>query len=252
MTETTHSRGELGSGRKPGVPGCGRLRLWRGVPIMILWLVSSVMALPSPPQNTQGPIELTQALSLGYVSYTVRGMNTSGTVHLEIRNHMEFLVNIEIEEGTELVPSEGGVQRMAVTRDYRISAHGHYHNQPEVVEVRDIDVACLDISRDAPSSTNTSWSVRRPQSIRDFLACLDKGIQQVKESSPELGSQLSQMRPFLVQMALWQARGATRRQWIDFFVKYHGMTRPQAAQIIDQLKPLLDGIVSECGSLGNI
>jgi hypothetical protein len=252
MTETTHTRGELGAGCKPAAFSCGRLRLWRAAAIMILCLMSSAMALASPPQNTQGRIELTQALALGYVSYTVRGMNTSSTVHLEIRNHMEFIVNIEIEEGTELVPSEGDVQRMAVTRDYRISVHGHYHNQPELVEVRDIDVACLDITRDAPSSTNTSWTVRRPQAIRGFLTCLDNGLQRAKERSPQLASQLSQMRPFLVQMALWQARGATRGQWIDFFVKYQKMPRAQAAQIVDSLKPLLDAVVSECGSLGNI
>jgi hypothetical protein len=229
-----------------------RQLLLMALTVAIIFLGWSVETFAAPPQNCDSSIDLARAASLGCVSYKIRGMGTSEKAHIEIRNHLNISVQIEIEPGTELVPSQGGVQRLAVTRGYKINIHGHAHNEEEVVVARDIDVACLDISLDAPSRENDKWTVKRQQQVQDFLTCLDDGIQEAKKASSSLASQLSDMRPFLVQLAVWQARGASRQQWIDFFVKYQKMKQADAAQVIDGLKPLLDGIVGQCGSLLNI
>lgn len=230
-------------------PGVLRSQAWTLGGRQLISIVTPVMALLFVfcGVSLASPIELSQAVSQGDVSYTIRGMDNSGRVHFEIRNHREYIVTVEIEEGTELVPAEGDVQRMAVTKEYTITVHGHAHEEPEVVEVRDIDVACLDISREAPSTANRSWTLRRPAALRSFLSCLDSHLQDAADDSSD-----AEARPMLVQLGLWEARGATRAQWVDFFVTYWELPRDKAGQLIDGLKPLLDPVVQECGSLTSI
>ena len=219
---------------------------------LVISMVGQLPAVAEPLPPAERTVEFTEAVSQGYISYRIWGSGSAATAHLEIRNHLEVSVEIEIEPGTELVPAEGDVQRLAVTREYKITIKGHVHNGQELVVVKDIDVACLDITLDAPAESNRTWRVRKQRQIHDFLECLDEGIRQAKEESPSSASQLTTLRPFLVQFGLWQARGTTRGQWIDFLVKYHKMTPQQAAEFIDKIKPLLDVIVAQCGSLPNI
>jgi|GEM_PF-5430416 len=227
-----------------------KARILTSILVFALTLLSSLFSrLSAQPISVQNKIDLTEAASSDFISYSISGMGTSQKVRLKIVNHQSISVEVDIEPGTELVPAEDAVQRLAVTRRDKIIVRGHMHNEPEVVVAKEINVACLDISLDAPSEQNKTWSVETNEQIRDFLTCVDKSIKDASQASPELRSTLSTMRPTLIQMGLWQARGAKKQEWIDFFVKYQNMDSVEAEQAVDTLTPLLDGIVADCGSL---
>jgi hypothetical protein len=198
------------------------------------------------PQDEQTTVKLTDILGSPSYNVYVGGEDDSRHLNISIANKTSMSVVVEIEEGTVFEPSDSGIQRMAASRDYRVSVHGHVHNEIE------IDVDCLDIQKDPPAKGTKSWSVFKSQRVANFTSCLDDALDQLSKADPEHAKSLRQSRDGLLQLAIWQARGATRQQWIHFCVEWQKMSYQGAENWIDQLSPLLKAIVGHCGSLESL
>lgn len=194
----------------------------------------------SPPE----PIELVRAASAGYVDYTFSGMDNSGAMQVRIVNKTEREWMVSIEVGTKLEPASGNAQSMVVTKELEIHLHPH---DSQTVEV---EVNCLDISKPPPMTTDRNWSAQVSARLAAFIACVNRTITAAADQAPSDQAEiLRKAQPFLLQVALWQARGATKDQWIDFFVHYQGMTQDRAQAQADFFEQLGGAIVRECPSI---
>jgi len=200
----------------------------------------------TPNRMYRGPeerLEFISGVTGGDISYTLAGMGNSGTMRLGLRNKTETSWLVAVEIGTEFEPTEGNAQRMVVTTKVEVHVHPHEHSTVEV------DVNCLDISRPAPSTSDTAWTARRSSTLGRFLECANTRITAAKRGAREEAQLLEAARPMLIQFSLWSARGATREQWIDFWVKYQGASRSEAVQLVDAFTPVMDVVTNNCGEL---
>ncbi|HXM49182.1 MAG TPA: hypothetical protein VN956_15170 [Pyrinomonadaceae bacterium] len=190
--------------------------------------------------------ELVNASSLGYIDYTFSGTGDSTGMKLRIRNKTEERRLINVEVGTKLEPAKGGVQRMVVTKDANVDLDPH---DQTTVEVK---VACLDIAKLPPTESDASWTVEKVASLAQFLACMNGAIVDLQKQDSKSSKLDEETRQGFTQFALWLARGATRQELIEFFVKYHGTTNDQAHQIVDSLVPVLEETVHRCPSIAGV
>jgi hypothetical protein len=174
------------------------------------------------------------------------GTGDSTEMNLRVKNELNVSLKVCVEVGTKLTPSGGGVQTMVVTRKAKLSI------KAEAEEEVSLEVACLDISKDPPSQDDTSWTVEKPARLVEFLHCVNALLDEIKQQEPSQADLVEQARSGIVQLSLWQARGASRAEWIEFLVKYQGMTEQQAAERTDTLQPFLAEIVEHCGSLASL
>lgn len=198
------------------------------------------------PRPSELCVDLLKASADGSVKFWMSGTGNSGEMNLRVKNELSVSLKVCVEVGTKLTPSEGDVQAMVVTREAKLSI------KAEAEEEVSLEVACLDISKDPPSEENTSWRVEKPAKLVDFLKCVDGLLDDMKQQEPSQADLIDKARPGIVQLSLWQARGASRAEWIEFEVKYQGMTQQQAAQMTDALQPFLKEIVKHCGSLASL
>lgn len=190
-------------------------------------------------------VDFIDAASSGDVSYTLSGLGGSGQLKMGLRNKTERSWIVSIEVGTEFEPGDTSVQRMVATR--KIEVHLHPHEQTTL----ELEVNCLDISKPPPSQSNTSWTSRRSSRLAQFLRCANEGIDQAKRGTRE-AQLLEDARPLLIQFSLWSARGATRGEWIDFWVHYQHMPRQQAVELVNAFAPALEEITRSCQSLTSL
>ena len=185
--------------------------------------------------QTSKTMGLIEARSSGYVSYQLNGTGSSDTMDIAIRNKTDTVYVVEIKEGTLLEPRAGDVQNMVVTKTLEVTIH------PHEVETTELDVSCLDISKEAPSPSDIYWTASSSARLLDFLNCVESGV-------PTGDSR----RSSVVQLALWKARGATEDQMVAFFVRYQHVTNAKARTIVQRLYPLLGALESQCGSLRDV
>jgi hypothetical protein len=187
-------------------------------------------------------IDLIRASSEGYVDFWVSGSRTSSSMSLRVKNRTERTWIVHIEVGYKLEPGSGDIQNMVVTKEVHVSVEPHDEEKVE------LEVACLDISKEAPSERDTKWTARRSSALAEFLRCTNRFVDEATRQN----SSYEQLRQPLVQMALWKARGASRQQWIDFFVKYQKIPRGDAAKLADELSPALGELVGMCPRLSGV
>jgi hypothetical protein len=184
---------------------------------------------PSKPEAA----ELLAAGSAGYINYSWAGVGDSTTMALRITNKTEREWEIEIEIGTKVDPSDGNAQSMVVTKEIEVHLHPHDSQRVEV------QVACLDISKPPPGPNDTDWRTQASSGLADFIACVRR----------VLSRELPNVRTDgILQIALWKARGATRDQWIDFFVHYQNMGADKAAKMADGAEEISNALLQECPS----
>jgi hypothetical protein len=166
---------------------------------------------------------------------------------LRIRNNLTGTLELCVEVGTKLKPAEASVQQMVVVREVKITLKAKAEDEVT------IEVNCLDISKDPPSESDVKWEIQDSAAARDFIACTNQILDTAMKAADSQQERdiFKALRPFLVQAALWQARGATRQKWIHFWVQYQGMSQERASQVADALTPLLSPIVQACGTLDN-
>jgi hypothetical protein len=175
---------------------------------------------------------LVEAHSNGYADYAWVGSGDNATMVVTITNKTERDWHATIELGTKLEPAGESVQAMVVTKEIEV------HLEPHDSQVVEVHVACLDISKDPPAKTDTSWSLHVEPKLAAFIACAE-GLAPSDDPS---------MRPFFVQYSLWQARGATRQQWLDFVVHYSDspISQSDAEETADHNIERFGAIVSQC------
>jgi len=185
-----------------------------------------------PPDATPQAIGLVEAESRGYVGYEWAGRGDNATMGLTVTNKTEREWEVEIEVGTKLEAGNENVQSMVVTKEVHITLHPH--------DKQDIEVhaACLDISKDPPATTDASWSVQVVPRLADFIGCAER-LAPADDAT---------LRPYFVQYSLWQARGATRQQWVDFFMHYSDPPKSQAEaeQAADDQSQQFEDVVRQC------
>lgn len=208
---------------------------------------ATTQGVPSPEEspsldNTKQSGEFVQAVSNGYLDYELSGLEqgSSRAMNLEVRNKTERVWEVSIEVGTKLEPEDGNVQRMVVTKEYEIEI------QPNTEQTLEIEVSCLDITKSAPSAQDKGWRVIRSDNLAQFIACANSAISELERT----GKVEAEARPGLIQGSLWQARGATREEWLSFLRKK--LTEEEAEQTFDTYSPLLTEIGKNCPSLLNI
>lgn len=194
----------------------------------------------SPPE----PIELVRGASSGYVDYAFTGMGNSGAMQVRVINKTEREWIVQIEVGTKLEPASGNAQSMVIAKEIEVHLHPHDSHTVEV------EVNCLDISKPPPMTSDRNWSAQVSTRLAAFIACVNRTITAEADKAPsDQGEILRKAQPFILQVALWQARGATKDEWIDFFVHYHGMTQDRAQATADFFEQLGGAIVHECPSI---
>jgi hypothetical protein len=208
-------------------------------------IVAAAMVLAVRTSSAQTPIDFVQGISRGYFTYTLSGTGNSRTMNLRVTNVTEQVWELDIHDGTKLEPADGGVQNMVVTREIHITLHPHEEQRIKV------DVDCLDISLDPPSPSNTRWRVRSSPALASFISCVTNSVDTVKRNDPNNAKRYEMMRSYMLQLGLWNARGASRQQMIDFWVHYQSMPRSEAQRTVDGLNPLLQALTTDCGSLTN-
>lgn len=192
------------------------------------------------------PTDLVTASSKGDVDYTLSGTGDSSSMTLRIRNKTRRIWIVEVEVGMKLEPAKGDVQAMVVTKEVHVTVHPHEETTVEV------EVACLDISKPPPSKSDISWTLQRPPQLRQFINCVNGNIDDLKKKDPDNSQAYEENRTRLIQAGLWQARGASREQWIDFYERYAGQTPDEARQIADMLEPFRGQLIKECPSLAGV
>jgi hypothetical protein len=193
-------------------------------------------------------VELVAGQSAGYIDYGWAGMGNSGIMVVRVVNKTEREWRVEIEVGTKLEPSDGDAQSMVVTKEINVHLEPHESHDIEV------EVACLDISKPPPAETNTSWTATVSPRLAQFMACANKLANQflqrmAADAEADKAQAILSKRPMLLQFALWQARGATRDQWIDFFVHYQRMDPGTAREVADAFAQLSGAVVQRCPSI---
>lgn len=222
-----------------------RWMLWKALtPLALCAAALCLLAWPAFAQSGAREVELTQARRDGLLDFYLAGTGGSGSMTLTVVSKTETLLSVEVEVGTKLEPEGGDVQKMVVTREVHVKVHAHQHQTVE------LEVSCLDISKAPPSASDTRWSVSRSSSLASFLGCVDGVVDELKREDPDHAREFEGMRPLLKQFGLWQARGASHGDWIEFWVKYQHKSREEAEQLVGALTPLLNEIVNHCPSLG--
>jgi len=198
----------------------------------------------SVPALRSEPVELVAAASAGDIGYAFTGMGNSGTMQVRVVNRTEREWLGQIEVGTKLEPSKGDAQSMVVTKEVELHIHPH---DSQTVE---IEVNCLDISKAPPMPSDRDWRAQVSTRLAGFIACVNRTIAAEADKAPSEEAQLLRtIQPFLLQIALWQARGATKDEWIDFFVHYQDMTQDKAQAQADFAEQFGGLIVRECPSI---
>ena len=189
-------------------------------------------------------IELLDARSAGYINFDWAGMRDSTKMKLHITNRTEREWLVQIEVGTKLEPAGGNAQSMVVTKEVHVHMHPHDSQRIEV------EAACLDISKPPPDTTDTNWTARSVGSLKEFIACVNGIIDTLVDSAPaDERTTLRNLRSSILQSALWRARGASRTDWIKFFVDYQGMTQEEAEEATDFTDEASGPIVDQCPSI---
>jgi hypothetical protein len=204
-------------------------------------------ATPKSPEPQE--ITFVEASSQGPIDYRLSGMEeaTSDKMHVEIRNKTERVWELKIEAGTKLEPSDGNVQHMVVTKER------HVHLEPHDESSLDLDVSCLDITKETPSRSDVTWTITKSQKLAQFIDCANHAIDQLKLDDPASAEELEKDRAGTIQHAIWQARGASREDWIHFAKRYDSdsksMTDEQIGDAVDEHVKELQPIISKCQSL---
>jgi hypothetical protein len=201
----------------------------------------------SNPSPATSPPDEPQSVALedleSGADYQLSGTGDSQTMKLQVTNRTNRTWLMHVEEGTKLEPSEAGVQSMVATREIHVTVHPH--EEPQL----DLEVACLDISKAPPASSNNSWSVNASLSLRKFIACVNGVVDDLKTQDSDHASQYEQARRYVLQASLWKARGASKQDWINFYTEYQRMSEDEARQEIEALEPALNEITNKCPSL---
>ncbi|MDX6576506.1 MAG: hypothetical protein QOE96_2459 [Blastocatellia bacterium] len=154
---------------------------------------------PTPEQPRSG--DLDAAISSGDVAYEMSGIDST-QINLTVQNKSDRIWEVKIEVGTKLEPDSSDVQRMVVTKEVHVHLEPHHHDNVE------LDASCLDISKAAPSQSDTAWQIRRSPALAQFINCANNAITDAKSEED---------RADLIQFSIWQARGATHDQWVHFW-----------------------------------
>ena len=171
-------------------------------------------------------------------------MGNSGTMQVRVVNRTEREWLVQIEVGTKLEPAVGNAQSMVVTKE--IEVHMHPHDSQTV----EVEVNCLDISKPPPMPSDKNWSAQPSTRLGGFINCVNRLIAAEADKAPSDQAQfLRNFQPLLLQVALWQARGATKNEWIEFFVQYWRMPREKAQGMADVFEQFGGAVVSECPSI---
>jgi hypothetical protein len=184
---------------------------------------------------------LVQATSGGDVSSELAGLNDpdSSKMNLKVRNKTEQVWELKIEVGTRLEPEDGNVQQMVVTKEIEV------HLEPHDYKALELEVSCLDISKAAPSSLNTKWKIVASPKLAQFIRCANGAVDDLKIRREVTEEQ----RPDLIQLALWDARGATHNEWIDYYEHYHQLSLDEAERAIEEDQPRAKKITGRCPAL---
>ena len=181
-------------------------------------------AATSPADQAATSVELVQAKEAGYIDYVWSGTGDSQSMSVKVVNKTEREWQVEIEVGTKLEPSNEAVQSMIVTNEVHVTMHPH---DSQTVEV---EVSCLDISRDPPATSDDAWKVTASPRLASFIAC-------VKRDDPTM-----------MQEALWYFRGATRDDWIEYFTKYEDKSEAEAEKAADSIESEIGQLARNCAS----
>ena len=182
---------------------------------------------PTKDANTlEGPesIGLVKGKEADYIDYAFSGTGDSSSMNVRVTNKTDREWSVDVEVGTKLEPAEGSVQQMVVTKEVHVKVHPHYSQTAEV------EVACLDISKDTPAANNDTWKATVSSQLAAFIECVRREDEQS------------------VQAALWYRRGATRQEWVDYFIKYQNMTQADAQQAADSVDTDIGALARRCGS----
>ena len=190
------------------------------------------------PQNS---LTLPAAISADIVGYALRGVGNSTVMEIRIRNKTDRVWELTLEEGLRLEPSGSSVQTMTVTKESRLKLEPHEETTLE------LEVACLDIGKPPPSKRDTSWTISESASLSNYVSCTNDIIDAAKKQEPSANSE--RLRPALLQLSLWAARGASESDWATFYHKWHGLSSDAATQLARELAPRLQVFITECGSL---
>ena len=182
---------------------------------------------------------LVEATSNGDIGYELAGAGDSTSMNLKVRNKTERVWEVKIEVGTKLEPAENDVQQMVVTKEVEV------HLEPHDEKSLELEVSCLDISKEAPADTNTKWRIEGSNNLSQFIRCAND----VANEFIARGELDEENRSGLIQFALWQARGATRDQWVRFYEEYQDYSREKAEQSIDEAEPMLKKVTNRCPGL---
>jgi hypothetical protein len=210
-------------------------------PVWSVWdseLLDRVVARSSP-RGERRVVTLDAAISGNDLTVELQGNGTSTNVILRVVNKTKDIWTLSVEEGATLTPSDGGVQSMVVTTEKRIELDHHEEKDAE------LEVACLDITKAAPAPSTTAWSVHPSPRLKEFIDCARTTIDRAVVDDSGLHGKESSM----LQAAVWQARGATTQQWVEFFVKYHDLSRDDAQQRAKQLEDFAASLVRACPSI---
>lgn len=177
---------------------------------------------PSQPDKVVKSIGLVSGEQAGDIDYAWSGTGDSRSMNVKIVNKTDREWLVDVEVGTKLEPSNEAAQSMIVTSEIHVKLHPHDSQKVEV------EVACLDISKDPPDSSDDTWKVTVSSRLAAFIACVNRD------------------NPAAVQEALWYFRGATREQWIEYFTKYDGKTQSEAEQAADSIESEIGDLVRKC------
>jgi hypothetical protein len=157
-------------------------------------------------------------------------------MNLIVRNKSERIWEVKIEVGTKLEPDSSDVQRMVVTKEVHVHLEPHHHDTVE------LEASCLDISKAAPSESDTAWQIKRSTALAEFINCANNAITDAKSEED---------RAALIQFSIWQARGATHDQWVHFW-EGHELSSDEIEKRIAQYEPRITRVTSRCSSLTGI
>jgi len=194
--------------------------------------------------STAEAVELLAARSAGYLDYGWAGMDTSTTMLVRVINRTEREWLVEIESGTKLEPSSANVQSMVVTEEVEVHMHPHESHDFEV------QVACLDISKPPPAGNDFGWTAEVSPRLNQFIACVKQILEQIAGTmDADTAARVRRSLPNFLQIALWQARGATEDQWVEFFIHYQKMDPVAARQAAATFEQIGRYVVQECPSI---
>lgn len=198
---------------------------------------------PPPAPTSNEPQSFTLSDLNSGTDYRLAGTGDSQTMMLQVFNRTNRTWHVEVEEGTKLEPAEGSVQNMVVTHEIHITVHPH--DDPEV----SVEVACLDISKAPPATSNTSWTATQSPNLARFLTCVNGIVDDLKTEDSQHASGYEQARRAMLQSSLWKARGASKEDWMHFYMEYQGMSEDEAREAAETMEPALNEVTNKCPNL---